>query len=253
MKICLSLTNLVRNTCITCSLGFVRQLKVLDGVDILVDTAAVLRCQSLDLRGDLQLESDDTVEEEIVHDIGGVGVGDGVDDGADSFFASDGLTPARRNGGEFAEHQTGVASMQGLGGSLVGGVRANLRSNRERLSRLVTTDLANVASTLTGSASLSAAAAASDNGKPPSSPLTAAVAAIHLQHQRQNFDAPHLTFSRNAAFAENLRKERERRMKSWAKVAAASHQDATVDMIVHTRGLSDRDVQIHRELHGLAR
>ena len=42
-------------------------------------------------------------------------------------------------------------------------------------------------------------------------------------------------------------------MKSWAKVATASHQHATVDMIVHTRGLTDRDVQIHRELHGLAR
>ena len=42
-------------------------------------------------------------------------------------------------------------------------------------------------------------------------------------------------------------------MASWAKVAAASHQNATVDMIVHTRGLTDRDVQIHRELHGLAR
>ena len=228
--------------------GFVRQLKVLDGIDILVDTAAVLRCQSLDLRGDLQLESDDVVEEEIVHDIDGSAAGD-------SFFAADGLEPGNTLSSGDAEHPTAITSTQGLGGSLVGGVRANLRSNRQRLSRLVTTDLANVASTFTGSGSSNAAAAASsaDSGKSPQTPLTAAVAAIHMQHQRQNFDAPHLTFSRNAAFAENLRKERDRRMASWAKVATASHQNATVDMIVHTRGLTDRDVQIHRELHGLAR
>ena len=227
--------------------GFVRQLKVLDGIDILVDTAAVLRCQSLDLRGDLQLESDGVVEEDIVHDIDG--------SAADSFFAADGLEPGNAPSSGDVEHPTAITSTQGLGGSLVGGVRANLRTNRQRLSRLVTTDLANVASTLTGSGSLHAAAATStsDSGKSPPTPLTAAVAAIHMQHQRQNFDAPHLTFSRNAAFAENLRKERDRRMASWAKVAAASHQNATVDMIVHTRGLTDRDVQIHRELHGLAR
>ena len=230
--------------------GFVRQLKVLDGIDILVDTAAVLRCQSLDLRGDLQLESDDVVEEEIVHGIDG--------SAADSFFAADGLEPgnAPSSSGD-AEHPTAVTSTQGIGVSLVGGVRANLRSNRQRLSRLVTTDLANVASTLTGSGSSHAAAAAatssSSSGKSPPTTLAAAVAAIHMQHQRQNFDVPHLTFSRNAAFAENLRKERDRRMASWEKVAAASHQNATVDMIVHTRGLTDRDVQIHRELHGLAR
>ena len=227
--------------------GFVRQLKVLDGIDILVDTAAVLRCQSLDLRGDLQLESDDVLEEEIVHDI------DGMNSAADSFFAADGLEPGNAPSSGDAENPTAVT--QGFGGSLVGGVRANLRSNRQRLSRLVTTDLANVASTLAGSGSSHAAAAASssDSGKAPPTPITAAVAAIHMQHQRQNFDAPHLIFSRNAAFAENLRKERDRRMASWAKVAAASHQNATVDMIVHTRGLTDRDVQIHRELHGLAR
>ena len=223
------------------SSGFVRQLKILDGIDVLVDTAAVLRYQSLDLSGELQFESQShgADEDEIADELDGGSGGDG-----DSFFASDGLAPG--NSGEGAGHQSG--KLQGLGGSLVGGVRANLRSNRQRLSRLVGTDLANVASSLTGSGGASAPATSS-----PSSPLTAAVHKIHVQHQRQNFDAPHLTFSRNAAFAENLRKERERRMKSWAKVAAASHQHATVDMIVHTRGLTDRDVQIHRELHGLAR
>ena len=221
------------------SSGFVRQLKILDGIDVLVDTAAVLRYQSLDLRGELQLESNDADEDEIADELDGDG--DGV---GDSYFASDGLAPG--NSGEDADHQSG--KLQGLGGSLVGGVRANLRSNRQRLSRLVGTDLANVASSLTGSGGASAPVTSSS-----SSPLTAAVHKIHVQHQQQNFDAPHLTFSRNAAFAENLRKERDRRMKSWAKVATASHQHATVDMIVHTRGLTDRDVQIHRELHGLAR
>ena len=219
------------------SSGFVRQLKILDGIDVLVDTAAVLRYQSLDLRGELQVESNDADEEEIADELDGGGLGD-------SYFASDGLAPG--NSGKDADHQSG--KLQGLGGSLVGGVRANLRSNRQRLSRLVGTDLANVASSLTGSGGASAPTTSSS-----SSPLTAAVHKIHVQHQQQNFDAPHLTFSRNAAFAENLRKERDRRMKSWAKVATASHQHATVDMIVHTRGLTDRDVQIHRELHGLAR
>eukprot|EP00977_Amphora_coffeiformis_P008319 scaffold1879_cov178-Amphora_coffeaeformis.AAC.8 len=62
----------------------------------------------------------------------------------------------------------------------------------------------------------------------------------------------HLDFHRNEAFAASLRSERDRRTQSWYSLFEGSVEEG-VPIICHSRGVTDNDAGIHRELHHLAR
>ena len=213
---------------------FVRQLRVLDGVDVLVDTAAILRSRGLDLGRDLHVDNFNGLLDEEVdkqNEKGEEGLTEGFSFGHTFDGQSDDIIRSL---------QQSANRFQSIGDSLVGGVKANLRSNSQRLSRFVAGDASVVNSS-------------------SASPLVAAAAVAHRHLQSNSATPPHLVFSRNNAFASSLRVERERRMHSWGKVTEAvsvanrSKARSGIDMICHTRGLTEEDIVVHRELHQLAR
>jgi len=64
----------------------------------------------------------------------------------------------------------------------------------------------------------------------------------------------YLDFHRNEAFAASLRSERERRLQSWYRIA---HEEIETEeglpIVYRSKGQTDADRSIHRELHTLAR
>jgi len=219
---------------------FVRQLRVLDGVDVLVDTTSVLRCSSLDMSSALLADDDMLFSASLENE----SVANGSKGGSSP------IQESRPNHHDSGHHP------QSLGESLVGGVKANIASNRQRLSRLVGADSAVSSSQLVTGMDASPSTLPSPSSS--SSSVTNA-AALHVRQQQSTVTPPHLIFSRNSAFASSLRLERERRMQSWEKVSEAVNKGSPdgarsgVDMICHTRGITEKDILIHRELHQLAR
>ena len=68
-----------------------------------------------------------------------------------------------------------------------------------------------------------------------------------------NMSTPrHVDFHRNEAFAASLRSERDRRAQSWYSLFEGAVEDG-VPIICHSRGVTDNDAGVHRELHHLAR
>jgi len=62
----------------------------------------------------------------------------------------------------------------------------------------------------------------------------------------------HVDFHRNEAFAASLRSERDRRAQSWHTLFEGADEEG-VPIICHSRGVTDNDAGLHRELHQLAR
>uniref|UniRef100_A0A7S4HT17 PX domain-containing protein n=1 Tax=Odontella aurita TaxID=265563 RepID=A0A7S4HT17_9STRA len=313
---------------------FVRQLRLLDGVDILVDTMSVLSSPSINL-SDLALlmdeiqmsghdETDDAASAAIgdsVHGEALVGqhvavAGSAPSSGASTPGASTPPVTVAEASRPAARPQETHQPEQPRVTSLVGGVRANFRNNRQRLSRLVgggggagasaaqqqqhrsmPSDLSHdvltrpnasrqppvAATAADGTVSVSASVSApgsesaARDGAPASmtqrkgrkapadgsSPAAMAAATVQQQHHRSSVP-PHLNYFRNSAFASSLRVERDRRMRSWsqvtmsvsaggAKAASDGGGSGNVDFICRTRGLTDRDLALHRECHRLAR
>jgi hypothetical protein len=62
----------------------------------------------------------------------------------------------------------------------------------------------------------------------------------------------YLDFRRNENFASSLRDERERRMQSWQNITA-SMVDQGLKVVHRQKGSSEDDIEVHRDLHRLAR
>jgi hypothetical protein len=72
----------------------------------------------------------------------------------------------------------------------------------------------------------------------------------HNNHQNGHGTPAYLVFSKNEVFASSLRSERERCYASWSK--ETKNQD-NIEFVSRTNGIKDKDVMMHRELHHLSR
>ncbi|KAL7554194.1 hypothetical protein ACHAWF_018625 [Thalassiosira exigua] len=193
---------------------FTRLLRQLDGVDILVDTMAVLASQCLLLDNGFdalmknlqkQPKAHAQKQEDIFPEMGG-----------------------RRR----PQPNSDVTSI-----SVVGSVRANLSQNRDRIARF-----AQSAAEIDLNPFKDRRAASM---KRPSG----ANLAYNL-HQNTDSAPAYLAFSKNEVFASSLRAERERRDLSWAREIK---DRKNLDFVCRTNGMKDKDIMMHRELHHLAR
>lgn len=195
---------------------FTKLLRQLDGVNILVDTMAVLESKCL-----LQ------------------------DNGFDSLMKRFHQPKAnnRRNMKHIKESrpkkQASNASLHSVGNSssVVGSVRANIAHNRSRIARF-----AQSATEIDLNPWKDRTAGQSKN------PLGANIA--HVHHQPSFIAPAYLTFSKNEVFASNIRSERERRHGSWSN---ETKNRKRLDFVSRTTGMKEKDILMHRELHNLSR
>eukprot|EP00957_Ditylum_brightwellii_P035296 2677014-Ditylum_brightwellii.AAC.1 len=174
-------------------------------------------------------------------------------------------------------------------GAIAGSVKANIRNNHQRLSRLVNSvGNNNTTPNINAIAATAAQGGYNAGDLPPPGGQDGISIQIHPnstannnntritkslissnqqqsqqqqhQHRSNSSSPPHLDFSRNHAFAASLRSERESRMQSWAKTISISSDDTSneknqqlIDLICKTRGSTEKEVMIHRELHHLSR
>jgi hypothetical protein len=117
--------------------------------------------------------------------------------------------------------------------SVVGSVKANLTQNRDRIARFAQ----------------SAAEIDLIPWKDKSSGHPSANVAYNY-HQNSQTTPAYLEYSKNEVFASSLRSERERRNESWSKEIKDKKK---YDFVCRTRGMKDKDIMMHRELHHLSR
>eukprot|EP00978_Attheya_sp_CCMP212_P009549 scaffold22590_cov46-Attheya_sp.AAC.4 len=228
--------------------GFTSQLRVLETVEVLVDTVSVLASESLNM-------SSGGNRRELLN---AQTIVDGRT-GATKFFPntsptvsnnatrSSSMPVGQRRGRAISNtmNNTMPGQGQGQGGSrqakqitaLAGSMRSNFRNNRQRFSRLV--GVGNNVGELEQCASGGSTDA--DERSAPSGNANA----------NSSQQPHHLEFHKNEAFASSLRSERERRLQSWE--AILNGREKIVDVVSRTKGTSEDEMRIHREMHHLAR
>ena len=122
--------------------------------------------------------------------------------------------------------------------SVVGSVKANLAQNRDRIAKFAQ------------SATEIDLNPFKDRGGGGSSRPTPGASMAYSLHQNNQSTPAYLAFSTNEVFASSLRSERELRSKSWLK---DTKDRKKLDFVSRTKGLKDKDVMMHRELHHLSR
>jgi len=201
---------------------FTRLLRQLDGVDILVDTMAVLASQCLL-----------------------------VENGFEIFMKSLQRKPSKPRvhpkqddpfpdmKGHRKPQPTSKSTVNSLSvvGSVVGSVKGNLAQNRDRIARFAQS-----------AAEIDLNPFKDRNPTSAKGPSNAAIA--YNLHQNNQSTPAYLAFSKNEVFASSLRVERERRNAYWAKEIK---NKTKLDFACRTRGMKDKDIMMHRELHHLAR
>jgi len=195
---------------------FTRLLRQLDGVDILVDTMAVLASQCLL-----------------------------VDNGFDGLMKSfQKIQPrpkhiTQQTNDPFPEMIGRKRRQPNNSMSVVGSVKANLANNRDRIARFAQ------------SAAEIDINPFKDRSSSGQKPTTGAASVAYSLHQNNHGTIPaYLAFSRNDVFASSLRSERERRSKSWMREIKGKKN---LEFVSRTKGLKDKDIMMHRELHHLSR
>lgn len=197
------------------SSDFVRLLRQLDGVEILVDTHAVLSSQCI---------------------LGGNGFETLMQDFQKDFEQKQDDPFAEMRGRSIAKEPLFSHGLFGQQ-SVVGSMRAKSAQNLSRIARFAQ------------SASESFHIPF-DESSPGSSkrPFSANIAFLA---QNNNHSTPaYLDFSKNSTFASSLRSERERRHESWLKEISGKDK---IEFCCRVRGIKDKDAMLHRELHHLSR
>ncbi|KAL3779748.1 hypothetical protein ACHAW5_003143 [Stephanodiscus triporus] len=197
---------------------FTRLLRQLDGVNILVDTMAVLESQCLLVDNGFEDLMRDIQSRPKMH----------IDRKLDPFPEMIGRQRSPSN----VNSHFNMHSM-----TMVGSVKANLAHNRNRIARFAQ------------SATDIDLNPWKDRSIVPTRNLFGANIAYNL-HQNNHSTPAYLVFSKNDVFASSLRSERERRYASWSK---ETKDKKNLDFVSRSNGVKDKDVMMHRELHNLSR
>ena len=121
--------------------------------------------------------------------------------------------------------------------SVVGSVKANLAQNRDRIARFAQ------------SATEIDLNPWKDRNTVSTRRSSGANIAYNL-YQNNHSTPAYLAFSKNDVFASSLRPERERRNASWSREIKDRKK---LDFVCRTKGIKDKDIMMHRELHHLSR
>ena len=250
--------------------GFMRQLRALEEVDILVDTMAVLSCQSLDLTGSSEIlasfhsndEGDQDETEDSKKDLskGSIPLQSKQQNLALSRSLnndSSNNTELGQNGSTLNEQPHGINAI----GRTLG---ASLQNRRKKLSRLVVgsaKDVTNLKRTILNQPSLesmnSTTSVESSNNVSThlDSTMNETRSQPHHHDQLSQSTPPYLKFHTNEAFSSSLRTERERRLSSWITVSnhIFEKERRILDAVYRNQGKNEQEKLIHRELHQLAR
>eukprot|EP00970_Alexandrium_tamarense_P019253 scaffold13812_cov262-Alexandrium_tamarense.AAC.3 len=203
------------------SRDFTRLLRQLEGVEILVDTMAVLASQCLLSDGGFN-----NLIESFEKEVARVSLlkKDNSNQTANSMLLTSGMF-----GQQGTTNQTVVRS-----------VRANFAQNRDRLARF--------AQSATESFHFGAKGEQFDDQQSMSTKSSAQVAYYH--HQSSHAIPAYIDYSKNSVFASSLRSERDRRNDSWHKEVDGVDK---VEFVCRTKGANEKDTLMHRELHHLSR
>mmetsp|Transcript_17104 Transcript_17104/g.32351 ORF Transcript_17104/g.32351 Transcript_17104/m.32351 type:complete len:2095 (-) Transcript_17104:231-6515(-) len=196
--------------------GFLRQLRVLHNVDIMVDTLTILSCPPLDLY--------------LIEDKGPTC--------SNNYSNVKLVQPGTTNSHGLETLSTSKQLETKRSGLSVGNtIKANLESNRKRFSRLVRPN--------------EARASGSPLLRPLSSPK---IGSVIMQTSHQSIP-PYLAFHMNEVLASSLRSERNERRKSFLNFINESTGSKKVhlEMICRSNIPSQDNLREHRDLHNLAK
>ncbi|KAL3789748.1 hypothetical protein HJC23_006741 [Cyclotella cryptica] len=195
---------------------FTRQLRQLEGVEILVDTTALLASQCL------------------------LTAGGGLENFERKLMKVDGeSTPTMPMADEKGDSDyAGTILASGIF-KQVGSVRANFVQNRDRLARF--------AQSATESFHFGQKLDV-DEQQPAWTKPTSHNSYTYSQSSQST--PAYLQYNKNAVFASSLRAERGRRKESWQKETSNREK---LDLVCKSRGATEKDNLMHRELHHLAR
>jgi len=245
--------------------NFVRQLRVLHEVDILVDTTSVLTSPPLDLYQDtginVQSEDEDNTEDR-AFDIPGFFPATTSDvikdkDGENLSKSSESILPIvssqNANKMENILDSTRIVRRDQKRRNRIGvSMKANFENNKKLFSRLVR------ASSVESALQLSMSSKVSPNREtlPVHSVLSNVAKVTSTAGSNGSQCTPsYLLFHRNEVFATSLRAERDRRMESFARVntEAMAAYKVSIEMICRSRGNKEKHFAEHRELHNLVK
>ena len=201
------------------SAEFIKLLRKLDAVDILVDTMAVLASPCLLMSaGGLDAFIEDTIRRPSL---------------PRTNYKGDDQFPGFQ--GHKTTHPTAADSNPNLNPlSVVGSVKANFVNNRDRIARFAQ----------------SASEIDLNPFKDRNLAQTAGSSIAYNLHQNSQQLPAYLNFNQNEVFASSLRSERDRRSESWLREIKGRNR---ADFVSRTKGAKDKDTMMHRELHHLAR
>lgn len=201
------------------SAEFIKLLRKLDAVDILVDTMAVLASPCLLLNpGGLDSFIENTIRRPSL---------------PRTNYKGDDQFPGFQ--GRKATHPAVADSNPNLNPlSVVGSVKANFVNNRDRIARFAQ----------------SASEIDLNPFKDRNVAQTSGSSIAYNLHQNSQQLPAYLNFNQNEVFASSLRSERDRRTESWLREIKDRNR---ADFVSRTKGAKDKDTMMHRELHHLAR
>lgn len=240
------------------SAAFTRHLKILDGVDVMVDTVAILSSSRIDPEKELQAITEGNNQQMQERSSG-------------SAQQQTNEKPDARSGG------TGTGAQKMVG---IRGLAQNLNTKRKAIGDNlndkkkaigVKVKGRNPLHTVPGSespfpsassppaaVSLSTAQTSStisrEFSSSTASQASAPVAPVNysqMQMQMPGGTPRYLEYHRNEAFASSLRSERDRRMQSW--ITSIQNDTELIQVVTRIKGATQEDISFHRELHHVAR
>ena len=227
------------------------QLKMLDRIDIMVDTVSILNAPRIDLDEEIKLLLEGVDPQEITDSTHSV-----RDREADSKVVESTSAPMKR-GQRFMglldkskkalnEQRKAVA---GKAGNIVKKNSLNRSTTTSEPSE-VPVPAPDIPAASTPRKEVSAPATY------PSPTASNSTSPVTMAQMQQQFAVPggtprYLDYHRNEAFASSLRSERDRRMQSW--ISAIHNDTELVQVVCRMIGCTPEDVAYHRELHHVAR
>jgi len=211
--------------------ALVRKLRALDGVDVMVDTVAILNSPRLDPEQEIE-----TIREQRT----ALDVGTSVD------VNSEDIKP------------TSTPSRHGLKGRLGKGMKT-LNDKKKEIGSKVNKGLKESIkgrnllgkSQSTGEVVPSAQGRASLELTGSSLPSSSTPSTFHQMQHHYSTTPRYLEYHKNESFASSLRSERDRRMQSW--VSSIQNDTEIIQIVVRAKGATPEDIAYHRELHHVAR
>lgn len=226
--------------------ALLRQLKTLDGVDVMVDTVAILNSERIDPEFEAQAQAQASTADS----------GNSSDEGMGDVRTQDEAYETKSDGHQ--KKKFGIKGLLDKGMQNLNKKKAiGEKVNKDVLTQSLkgrTPSRVEIEPTPMQSQAIKPVAAEKPRRNPELSqsvPTSSSHTNFSQIHGVPGGTPSYLDFHRNGAFASSLRSERERRMQSW--ITSMQNDTEMLQVVTRIKGATTEDTALHRELHHVAR